>query len=328
MQLLLNQYSHLFQPPTELPPRRPCDHSIPLLPGAQPIASRPYRYSPILKSEIESQVNEMLQSGLIRLSTSAFSSPVLLVHKKDGSWRFCVDYRQLNALTVKSKFPIPVIDELLDELSSVKWFSCLDLCAGFNQIRLAPGEEHKTAFQTHWGQFEFNMMVFGLTGAPNSFQGAMNSTLQSLLRKCVLVFFDDILIYSATYEEHIQHLAQVFELLSKDQWLVKLSKCKFTRQSIAYLGHVVSANGVSTDPSKIEVVSSWPIPKDIKELHSFLGLAGYYRKFVQHFAIIARPLTDLLKKGTLLIWTSAHTTTFETLKQALVTAPVLALLNY
>jgi hypothetical protein len=202
---------------------------------------------------------------------------------------------------MKSKFPIPVIDELLDKLSFAKWFSCLDLHAGFNQIRLAPGEEHKTAFQTHWGQFEFNVMAFGLTRAPNSFQGTMNSTLHSLLWKCVLVFFDDILIYSSTYEEHIRHLAQVFELLSKDQWLVKLSKCKCAQQSIVYLEHVVGAQGVSTDPTKIEAVSSWPVPKDIKELRSFLGLAVYYRKFVQHFVIIARPLMDLLKKDTLFI---------------------------
>jgi hypothetical protein len=239
-----------------------------------------------------------------------------------------VDYRQLNALTVKSKYPIPVIDELLDELSGASWFSCLDLRAGFNQIRLAPGEEHKTAFQTHCGQFEYTVMSFGLTGAPNSFQGAMNTTLHPLLRKCVLVFFDDILVYSATYADHVQHLAQVFELLSQDQWLVKLSKCSFAKQSINYLGHVVSAAGVSTDPTKIAAVQAWPTPTDVKQLRSFLGLTGYYRKFVQHYAVIARPLTDLLKKGTLFIWTLNHTTAFNTLKQALTEAPVLALPDF
>jgi hypothetical protein len=159
----------------------------------------------------------MLQSGLIQPSTSAFSSPVLLVRKKDGGWRLCVDYRMLNALTVKSKFPIPVIDELLDELSHASWFSVLDLRAGFNQIRLAPGEEHKTAFQTHWGQFEYTIMSFGLTGAPNTFQGAMNTTLHPLLRKCVIVFFDDILVYSTSLDEHISHLRQVLSLLARDQ---------------------------------------------------------------------------------------------------------------
>lgn len=240
LQLLLDEFSHLFTGPTALPRRRPCDHTIPLVPGAQPVSVRPYRYAPALKTEIEKQVSEMLQQGLIRPSTSPFSSPVLLVRKKDNTWRFCVDYRMLNALTLKSKFPIPVIDELLDELSGASWFSTLDLRAGFNQIRLAPGEEFKTAFQTHWGHFEFNVMAFGLTGAPNTFQGAMNSTLRPVLRICALVFFDDILIYSRTFEEHLEHLRQVFSLLSQDQWQLKLSKCKFAQQRISYLGHVVS----------------------------------------------------------------------------------------
>lgn len=151
VQSLLDEFAEVFAERSDLPPRRACDHKIPLIPGAQPVSVRPYRYAPALKDEIERQVSEMLQSGLIQPSTSAFSSPVLLVRKKDHSWRFCVDYRMLNALTVKSKFPIPIVDELLDELSQAQWFSVLDLRAGFNQIRLALGEEHKTAFQTHWG---------------------------------------------------------------------------------------------------------------------------------------------------------------------------------
>lgn len=150
-----------------------------------------------------------------------------------------------------------MIDELLDELSSVWWFTSLDLRAGFNQIRLAPGEEHKTTFQTHWGHFEFTVMAFGLTGALNTFQGAMNITLLPLLRKCVLVFFDDILIYSQTLEEHIVHLQQVFALLEKDGLLLKLSKCRFAKQEIAYLGHVISAKGVATDPNKITSIQAW-----------------------------------------------------------------------
>jgi len=233
----------------------------------------------------------------------------------------CVDYRMLNALTVKSKFPIPVIDELLDELSSARWFSSLDLRAGFNQIRLAPGEEFKTAFQTHWGQFEYIVMSFGLTGAPNIFQGAMNKTLKPLLRKCIIIFFDDILFYSSSFEEHLQHLQQVFELLAQDQWLVKLSKCRFAQESISYLGHVISAKGVGTDPTKVEVVHQCPQPADVKELRSFLGLAAYYRKFVRNFSIIARPLHDLLRKGQLFVWTEAH-------QSALISAPVLALPDF
>jgi hypothetical protein len=204
----------------------------------------------------------------------------------------------------------------------------LDLRAGFNQIRLAPGEEHKTAFQTHWGHFEFTVMAFGLTGAPNTFQGAMNSTLKPLLRKCVIVFFDDILVYSATWGDHLQHLRQVFDLLAKDKWLVKLSKCHFRQQSISYLGHIVSQSGVATDPAKIDAIKLWPQPTDVKQLRSFLGLAGYYRKFVRHFAVIARPLTDLLKKGSLFIWTSVHSSAISALKNALVQALVLALPDF
>lgn len=157
-----------------------------------------------------------------------------------------------------------MIDELLDELSSASWFTTLDLRAGFNQVRLAPGEAYKIAFQTHWGHFEFNVVAFRLTGAPSTFQDTMNSTLHPLLRKCVLVFFDDILVYSRSFEEHLDHLCQVFSLLAKDQWQLKLIKCKFAKQSISYLGHVVSSRGVSTDPSKIEAISSWPLPEDIK----------------------------------------------------------------
>jgi len=195
---LMAEFTELFQPPTDLPPRRDCDHSIPLIAGAQPVFIRPYRYAPQLKTEIEKQVGEMLQQGLIQKSSSAFASPVLLVKKKDDTWCFCVDYRHLNAITIKGKYPVPIIDELLDKLAGASFFTSLDLQAGFHQIRMKAGEEFKTAFQTHFGQFEFCVMAFGLTGAPGSFQDAMNTTLRPYLRHFVLVFFDDILIYSPT----------------------------------------------------------------------------------------------------------------------------------
>jgi len=193
------------------------------------VAIRPYRYPPKLKDELEKQVSEMLEQGIIQPSKSLFSSPVLLVPKKDGSYRFCVDFRQLNALTVKSKFPVPIFDQLMDELANAKWFSTLDLRAGFHQILLQSGEEHKIAFQTHLGSYEFRVMAFGLNGSPSTFQGAMNSTLAPGLRKFVLVFFDEILVYSNSYEKHLFHLAQVFQWLSRDQWKLKFSKCKFAQ---------------------------------------------------------------------------------------------------
>ncbi|WVZ54205.1 LOW QUALITY PROTEIN: hypothetical protein U9M48_005042 [Paspalum notatum var. saurae] len=325
---LLSEFAPVFEPVSGLPPEHYCDHVIPLVPGAQPVSVRPYRYPPALKDEIKTQVRELLHKGLIQPSSSPFSSPMLLVKKKDGSWRPVVDYRYLNALTVRGKFPIPVFDELMDELAGSSWFSSLDLNSGFHQIHLRAGEEPKTAFQTHFGHFEFKVMSFGLCGAPGTFQGAMNVTLKPLLRKCVLVFFDDILVYSKSFAEHLVHLRAVFELLSKDRWQVKLSKCTFAQQQIAYLGHILSKEGISTDSSKIEAISSWPLPANVKELRSFLGLAGYYHKFVRHFAIIARPLSDLLKKHAVFVWTPTHQEAFDALKQALTSAPVLAMPDF
>lgn len=283
---LVHAYADLFAAPSGLPPHRACNHVIPLIPSANPVIIRPYRYSPKLKDELEQQVKEMLEQSIIQPSASLFSSPVLLVPKKDGGYRMCVDYRQLNAITMKSKFLVPIFDQLMDELSRAKWFSTLDLRAGFHHILLQPGEEPKTAFQIHLGQNEFRVMAFGLTGAPGTFQGAMNSTLAPWLRKFVLVFFDDILVYNKTREEHVYHLQQVFEWLTQDQWKLKLSKCKFAQQSISYLGHVISEQGISTDLAKIEAIQNCPVPKSVKDIREFLGLAGYYRKFVKKLELL------------------------------------------
>lgn len=328
VQAILQEFAAVFAEPSGLPPPRACDHSIPLLEGAAPVNIRPYRVAPALKDEIERQIQKMLDSGIIQKSASPFSSPVLLVKKKDNTWRFCVDYRHLNAITVKAKYPIPIIDEFLDELASASWFSCLDLSSGFHQIRLKPGEEFKTAFQTHCGHFEFRVLAFGLTGAPGTFQFAMNSSLAPYLRKFVLVFFDDILVYSRSFEEHLLHLRLVLELLAREQWLVKLAKCTFAKRKINYLGYVLSEQGVATDPGKVAAVSQWPVPVNAKELRSFLGLAGYYRKFVRNFGVISKPLTDLLKKHSIFIWTVEHDKSFNALKSALCSAPVLALPDF
>jgi hypothetical protein len=193
---------------------------------------------------------------------------------------------------------------------------------------MASKDQHKTAFQTHHGHFEFKVMAFGLSSAPSTFQGAMNRTLAPLLRKCALVFFDDILVYSHTWSDHIQHLELAFSLLRADQWQIKLSKCSFAQQEIAYLGHVISARGVATNPSKVDAVTSWPVPANCRELRGFLGLAGYYRKFVHHFVVISKPLTQLLKKHTPFVWTQDHDHAFSTLKTALSSAPVLQLPDF
>jgi len=318
----------LFAEPSSLPPRRDADHHIPLLPGAQPVSVRPYRYSPAQKTEIENQVKDMLHNGIIRVSTSPFASPVLLVKKKDGTWRFCVDYRHLNAITVKNKYPLPIVDELLDELAGSVWFTKLDFHSGYHQICIAKGDEHKTAFKTHNGLYEFLVMPFGLTNAPASFQSLMNTIFAPLRRHCVLVFMDDIPIYSKTLEQHVQHLTQVFPIIRENQFLIKRSKCAFAQQSIEYLGHVISSKGVSTEPSKIVAVQQWPTPTTLKELRGFLGLTRYYRKFIKHYGMLSKPLTLLLKKGTPFAWIPTTDQAFQMLKQALVQAPVLALPDF
>jgi len=324
---LLDQYQDVFHKPNQLPPKRIYDHHIPLLPNAIPVNSRPYRYSPFHKTEIEKQVQELLDAGLIVHSMSPFASPVLLVQKKDGTWRFCVDYRKLNSLTIKDRFPMPIIDEILDELAGTQYFTTLDMSAGYHQVRMRPEDEFKTAFKTHHGHYQFKVMPFGLCNAPATFQYLMNSILQPYLRKFVMVFLDDILIYSPTLESHLQHLKSVLDTLRQHQFYLKASKCTFAQQQPQYLGHIISKEGVATDPKKTEAMCQWPSPSNVTELRGFLGLTGYYRKFVKHYGIIARPLTHLLKKKQF-SWSEEAQVAFEKLKVAMVNTPVLALPNF
>jgi len=265
---------------------------------------------------------------MIEKSSSPYASPVLLVKKKTGERRLSVDFRRLNAYTIKNKFLLPIIEELFEELVGASWFTTLDLRFGFHQILIVPEDQHKTAFQTHSGHYEYKVMPYGLTGAPATFQAIMNHILAPLLRKCVVVFIDDILIYSKSQAEHLQHIKMVFDILQEHQFKVRLSKCSFAQQQLKYLGHIISGEGVATDPSKIKDDQQWPTPTSVKELRGFLGLDGYYRRFVRHFGMIAKPLTELLKKGQLFVWTEQHELAFSTLKQVLTSAPILALSNF
>ena len=246
---------------------------------------------------------------------SPYASPVLLVKKKDGTWRFCVDYRRLNTVTIKNKFPLPIIDELLDELAGTKFFSKLDLRAGYHQIRLLESDEAKTAFKTHHGHFQFRVMPFGLCNAPATFQCLMNSVFTDHIRKFVIVFLDDILVYSRTLEEHLDHLRIVLSLLRQHKLYAKMSKCSFACTSINYLGHIISEAGVATDPDKTKAMENWPQPATATELRAFLGFTGFYRKHVKDYGIIAKPLTMLLtKKG--FQWTDTATAAFNRLRAA------------
>ncbi|WVZ92138.1 hypothetical protein U9M48_038225 [Paspalum notatum var. saurae] len=327
MQALLAAHSHLFDRPHQLPPARRHDHRIHLLPDTPPVAIRPYRYPQLLKDEIERQCDDMLQEGIIRESTSPFSSPVLLVKKHDGNWRFCVDYRGLNNRTVKDKFPIPVVEELLDELKGARYFTKLDLRSGYHQVQMHTEDIAKTAFRTHHSHFEFLVMPFGLTNAPATFQALMNDVLKPYICRFVLVFFDDILIYSPSWADHLRHVKAVFQLLHQHQLFIKQSKCFFEEASVAYLGHIVSAVGVAMDPAKVAAVDAWPRPRTTRALRGFLGLTNYYRKFIAGYGAVARPLTDLLK-GSSFTWTADADHAFTVLKQALLTAPLLQLPDF
>ncbi|GJY42113.1 transposon ty3-G gag-pol polyprotein [Tanacetum coccineum] len=324
IQELLHQYDRVFQDPRGLPPIRSQDHQIPLLPNARPVSSRPYRQPYYQKSEIEKQVRELLHQGLIRPSHSPFASPVLLVKKSDGTWRFCVDYRALNDITIKDKYPIPVIDELLDELYGATIYSKLDLRSGYHQIRVREQDICKTAFRTHEGHYEFVVMPFGLTNAPATFQSLMNDLFRPHLRKFVLVFFDDILVYSKNLDDHLQHLSTVLEILATNRLYAKITKCCFGVSKVNYLGHVISSSGVAVDQSKVQAVLDWPTPKNAKGVRGFLGLAGYYRKFIKHFGTMAAPLHKLVGK-TPFIWDSVTEKAFLQLKQSLTTTPTLGL---
>ncbi|GKB97903.1 transposon ty3-G gag-pol polyprotein [Tanacetum coccineum] len=309
--------------PRGLPPIRSQDHQIPILPNARPVSSRPYRQPYYQKSEIEKQVRELLHQGLIRPSHSPFASPVLLVKKSDGTWRFCVDYRALNDITIKDKYPIPVIDELLDELYGATIYSKLDLRSGYHQISVREQDICKTAFRTHEGHYEFVVMPFGLTNAPATFQSLMNDLFRPHLRKFVLVFFDDILVYSRTLDDHLQHLSTVLKILATISFS-KITKCCFGVSKVNYLGHVISSSGVAVDHSKVQAVLDWPTPKNAKGVRGFLGLAGYYRKFIKHFGTMAAPLHKLVGK-TPFIWDSVTEKAFLQLKQSLTTTPTLGL---
>ncbi|KAM2491167.1 hypothetical protein PS1_042866 [Malus domestica] len=297
-----------------LPPDRDVEFSIELLPGTNPISLTPYRMAPSELRELKIQLQELIDKGFIQPSSSPWGAPVLFVRKKDGTLRLCIDYRQLNRVTIKNRYPLPRIDDLFDQLKGACVFSKIDLRSGYYQLKIKDEDVHKTAFRTRYGHYEFLVMPFGLTNAPAAFMRLMNEVFQEYLDRFVIVFIDDILVYSKSKSDHIRHLNLVLRKLREHRLYAKFSKCEFWLDQVAFLGHVVSAQGIQVDPQKIAAVENWEQPRTVTEVRSFLGLAGYYRRFVQDFSMIALPLTKLTRKDVKFEWDESCEQSFQQLK--------------
>ncbi|KAK8934166.1 hypothetical protein KSP39_PZI014581 [Platanthera zijinensis] len=321
---VVSEYPDVF--PDDLPgapPQREIDFTIELVPGAKPVSRSPYRLAPKEMAELKVQLQELLEQGYVRPSSSPWSAPVLFVKKKDGSLRLCIDYRELNKLTEKNKYPIPRIDDLFDQLVGSTVYSKLDLKSGYYQLKIKESDIPKTAFSTRYGHYEFTVMPFGLTNAPSVFMDLMNRTFREYLDQFVIVFIDDILVYSQSEDDHFKHLHMVLETLRRNQLYAKFSKCEFWLSSVAFLGHIISGAGIAVDPAKIVAIREWPVLSSVAEVRSFLGLAGYYRRFVENFSRIALPLTSLTRKDQRFVWSPECAQAFEELKGRLTTAPIL-----
>jgi hypothetical protein len=256
---------------------------------------------------------------------SPWGASVLFVKKKDETMRLCIDYRKLNRVTIKNKYPLPRIDDLFDQLKKASVFSKIDLRSGYHQLKVREEDVQKIAIRTRYGHYEFMVMPFGLTNAPSVFMDLMNQVFHNYLDQFVVVFIDDILVYSTNHHEHGEHLKKVLDILREKKLFAKLKKCEFWLKKVSFLGHVVLGDGIEVDPSKIEAVVKWERPTNDREIRSFLGLVGYYRRFVKGFSTLSGPLTALTKKNVCYIWSDECEASFQELKRRLVTAPILTL---
>ncbi|GJP50835.1 hypothetical protein CLOM_g9992 [Closterium sp. NIES-68] len=290
-----------------LPPERPQDHKIELELGVQPTIRTQWRLNQPELQELRNLLDYLLAKGFIRPSTSPFAAPILFMPKKDGGLRMCTDYRALNRETIKSRYPIPRTDELINNLCGARYFSKIDLCGGYHQIRA----------------YEYTVMPFGLTNAPSTFQLTMNGVFRDLLDKCVIIYLDDILIYSKTREQHLKDLEAVFQRLQQHRLITKGSKCEFLKQELEFLGHVISTEGIRIDPKKLREIQEWKPPTNLQQLQSFLGSVNYVRRFIPNMAGLTEPLTDLLQKRTFYEWGEKQQAAFEALKNFLMSPPVL-----
>jgi hypothetical protein len=303
---LLSEFSEAFQDPLPpgLPPERSEGHIISTEPGHPPPFRSMCHLSPLEYRELEKQVTKFLKDGILEVSQSPYGAPVLFVPKPNGrGLRLCVDYRALNSITVKNRCTIPRIDDLLDAVAGSAYFTSLDLTSGYHQILISEEDRPKTAFRTPFGHFQFKVLIEGLTNAPATFQSVMNSILHPYIMRFVVLYIDDILIFSKSEAEHQAHVRLVLEVLKRERFFVCKAKSSFAEPEVKYLGHIVDKQGICPDPKKVEAVQTWPAPKNVHDVRSFLGLVNYFRKFIEHYSEIAMPVTNSTKKSHPWVWT-------------------------
>jgi hypothetical protein len=301
--LVVNEFMDIFpQELPRMPPDREIEFTIDLKPGTAPISQAPYKMGPKELKELKEQLDELESKGFIQESISPWGSPVIFVDKRDGGRRMCGDFRNLNNVTIKNKYPLPRIQDLFDQVHGAGVFSKIDLRSGYHQIKIKPEDVPKTAFVSRYGHHEYLVVPFGLTNAPAIFMNLMNKIFMPYLDKFVIVFIDDILIYSKNKEDHAKHLRMALQVLREHQLYAKFSKCEFWLDQVEFLGHVISKEGIAVNSSKVRSVLDWQAPTNVKEIRGFLGMARYYRRFIEGFLKIAGPMTKLLRKNTPFEW--------------------------
>ena len=327
LQKILKEYKDVFRDklPSGLPPRRDVDHKIELEPGSAPMAKAPYRMNLSERKVLQETLAELIDAGFIRPSASPYGAPALFVSKKDASLRLCVDYRALNKMSKRNAYPLPHQDDLFHSMVNARYFTRLDLKSGYWQIRIAVGDEEKTAFRTRFGSYEFLVMPFGLTNASSTFMRMMDSIFHDLLDNGVVVFIDDILIYAQTLEEHELLLAEVLKRLRKAHLYVNPKKCNIAVEEVEFLGHTFSKEGIRPSTDKCAAIKDWQRPTSVTETRSFVGFVQFYRRYIKDFAKLARPLTSLSRKNQVFVWTQVCENAFLELKKAMVSPPILKL---
>src|SRR5690606_33341492 len=323
---LLKPFSKEFA--DRLPEHTEYDHAIDLMPGTTPPSCNIYPMSANELKTLDGDLKDMERTGKIRKSVSSAGAPAIFVPKADNELRFCVDYRRLNSITIKNRYPLPLMDELRDRLHGSVYKTKLDLKNGYHLIRIKEGDEWKTAFRTRYGHYEYTVMPFGLVNAPATFQNMINSILRELLDEGVIAYLDDILIYSRTMEEHIKLVREVLKRLYKAGLAINPKKSVFHAKEVEFLGYIIGTDGVKMSPKKVETILQWRPPQSVKDVQSFMGFANFYRRFIKNFSGIAKPITNLTKdaddKSKPFVWTLEADKAFEHLKRIFTTAPILA----